>query len=182
MSPRTLSLAAVAFLSLAASAVPTGAPKRPWVPFTSKDFGFSAEFPDSPKERVADQTVAIDSGSGLFKRSHFSASDGLITYAVEAGSPPPGTVVRGRESDFLLGLQRALVGSNPIHAWRQTKFQGRAAIEFTYYHGPPEAALTSDVVTFFVSTRVFMIIVTMPRHSSKRPEKARFLASFAPTY
>jgi hypothetical protein len=182
MSPRTLSVVAVAFLSLEASAAPTGTTKHTWVRFISRDFGFSAEFPDSPNERLVDQTVRINSGSGLFKRSHFWASDGLITYSVEAGSPPPGTVVPGRESDFLLGLQRVLVGSNPIHAWKETRFQGRTAIEFTYHHGPTDAALTSDVVTFFVSTRVFMLIVTTPRHSSKRPETRRFLASFAPTY
>jgi len=172
---------ASALLSLTAAAAAPESRKDTWVQFNSPGFGFSAEFPHSPKERPVDQTVETTSGSGIFKRTQFWASSGLITYAVEAGSPPPGYVPSGRESDFLLGLQRAMVGSHPVHSWRETRFQGRAAIEFTYYHGDGDKARASHIVTFFVNTRVFMLIVTAPRGPAARPETQRFLSSFRAT-
>jgi hypothetical protein len=177
---RTRGLVAGVLLSAAAAVALAGTTKSAWARFTSADFGFSAEFPGSPQERGADQTVETAAGPGIFKRTRFWASDARVTYTVEAGSPPPGYVPAGHETDFLLGLQRAMVGSNPIHSWRKTRFQGRAAIEFTYSHREGDKALASHIVAFFVNTRVFMLIVTAPGDPTTRPDTQRFLSSFMP--
>jgi hypothetical protein len=152
--------------------VPTEGPSDDWHRYSSRQAGFSAEYPVEPSEN--NQTMD-NPELGTVEVREVAAKEGNTQYTVVYLDYPDRVVESGNPDVLLDNVFKEVVKENTVEMQASTTLGGFPALTGEFQMGTQGYARYKSVL---VGNRIFQVLALTPDETRDRAEATRFLNSF----